>query len=160
MPPTTLDRPSHDEDFHAWAMDQAERLRALALSRSNEPIDWDLVAEEIEDMGRSERHGCESFLEQIIAHLLKIEHARDPAAIPHWTQEIGAFRIGLERKLTPSIAQHLRTTLPQRFERARKIAINAQALSEPDLQDRLPRRCHYGFEQITGDWLPERARTA
>jgi hypothetical protein len=36
-----LSRPLHDADFHLWALDQAARLRA------NEPMDRELLAEEI-----------------------------------------------------------------------------------------------------------------
>lgn len=38
-PVATIARPLHDEDLHAWALDQAARLRDLAKQRPNEPID-------------------------------------------------------------------------------------------------------------------------
>lgn len=152
-----LDRPDHETDFHAWALDQAARLRAFATGRPNEPIDWELLAEEVEDMGRSERHACESFVELILGHLLKIEYARDARPVRHWGAEIDQFRINLERQLTPSIEVYLRNSLANRYAYARRSAVGA-LFDDPTFRDRLPRLCPYNWEQITGDWLPERAK--
>jgi hypothetical protein len=66
MPTEIRTRPLHEADLPLWALDQAARLRAAAVLRSNEPIDWDLLAEEIEALGRSERRACEAYVELII----------------------------------------------------------------------------------------------
>lgn len=156
-PPTaTLDRPHHDEDLHAWALDQAARLRELAKQRPNEPVDWDLLAEEIELMAGSERRACQAFLEHIIAHLLKIEYARDPEPIPHWCSEVRAFRRNLARTVTPTIASRLRADLPEHHAAAVEDA-EAAMRRDPTFLGRAPRACPYSFEQVTGTWLPERA---
>jgi hypothetical protein len=154
MPAHTQTRPRYDQDFHLWALDQARRLRAVAKLRSNEPIDWRLVAEEIEDSGRNERHACESWVEQIIAHLLKLEHSSFAAPRDHWRGEITAFRLDLQRKLTPSIERLLRQQLTDRWHAARLRAIRSLAEADPRLAGRLPADLPYGFEQITGDWWP------
>jgi hypothetical protein len=57
----------HDNDFYSWAMETAGALRAHRF----EAIDWEAVAEELEDMGRSERRELENRLEVLLAHLLK-----------------------------------------------------------------------------------------
>ena len=158
MPTTTATRPAYEEDYHAWALDQAERLRALARDRPNEPIDWELLAEEVEGMGRSERRACESFLVHIVAHLLKIDYARDPEPIPHWVGEIVAFRGNLERSITPTIERALREDLAGHYRWAVKTAEAALA-QDPTFLGRSPRTCPYGYDQVVGDWLPERART-
>jgi hypothetical protein len=157
MSALAIHRPTYDEDYHAWTLDQARRLRAFAKVRPDEPIDWVLLAEEVEDMGRSQRDACEAFLEQIIAHLLKIEYAGDPEPIGHWRREIEGFRIGLERKLTPSIEHHLRKTLAERYRTGRRIATAAMALDDVAFGERPPKTCPYTFEQLAGDWLPARA---
>lgn len=126
-PTATLARPLHDEDFHAWTLDQAARLRDLAKQRPNEPSDWELLAEEIELTAGSERRACQAFLEHVIAHLLKIEHARGSEPVPDWVREVRAFR-------------HL-----------------ARALTPTSRHGRAPRTCPHGFEQFVGSWLPERA---
>ena len=155
MTAVTLDRPSYDEDFHAWALDHAERLRALARTRPNEPIDWEQVAEELEDMGRRERRGAEAYLKLIILHLLKLEYARDAVSARHWRAEIAAFRKNLARLLTPSLQTLLPGELAGIYELARAEAL-ATTGGDPDFDDRAPDQCPYSWEQIIGDWLPER----
>lgn len=63
-------RPTFEGDYYLWSLDQARRLRAMAEIKANEPIDWELPAEEVEDLGRSERHACESWVEQILGDWL------------------------------------------------------------------------------------------
>jgi hypothetical protein len=157
MTSETLTRPSYEGDYYLWALDQARRLRAMTKLRPNVPIDWELVAEEVEELGRNERHACESWVEQIIAHLLKLEHSalRDPR--DHWRGEVTAFRLDLARKLTPSIERLVRQQLNDRWRAARLRALRSMTDAEPELERRLPKDLPYSFEQITGDWLPERA---
>lgn len=157
MSHATIPRPRHDEDFHAWALDQAERLRAFARSRPNEPIDWDLVAEEVEGMGISDRRACESFLQHVIAHLLKLQFALDSTPLRHWRKEVAAFRLNLEQRLTPSIERHLRADLARHWHYARRLAVTHMHDTDPTFEERLPRDCPYGYDQLVGGWLPERA---
>lgn len=157
-PPTaTLARPLHDEDLHGWALDQAARLREIARQRPNEPVDWELLAEEMELMAGSERRACQAFLEHVIAHLLEIEYARDPEPVPRWCAEVRAFRRNLARALTPSIANRLRADFAEHYAAAVEDA-EAAMRRDPTFLGRAPRACPYGFEQVIGDWLPERAR--
>lgn len=58
----TRSRPTYDEDYYLWALDQAERLRDMTALRTNDAIDWELLAEEIEDLARSERRACASYV--------------------------------------------------------------------------------------------------
>jgi hypothetical protein len=60
----------HDADFYSWAMETAAAIRAGRL----DGLDWLAIAEEIEDMGRSERRALASRLEVLQAHLLKWRH--------------------------------------------------------------------------------------
>jgi hypothetical protein len=57
----------YDRDFHAWANEQA----ALARSRSANALDWDNVAEELEDLGASVRNELRSRYVVLLKHLLK-----------------------------------------------------------------------------------------
>jgi hypothetical protein len=152
-------RPSYEQDFHAWALDQAARLREQACLRRNEPIDWEMLAEEVEDLGRSERHACESLVEQILAHLLKLQLSSFVQPRRHWEAEIAAARVALERKLTPSIERHLLVTLPDRYRTARRLLDKASVDVEPDLVRRAPADYPYELTQVIGrnDWLPQPA---
>jgi hypothetical protein len=147
-------RPDYTRDFYRWTRDQARRLREQASLRGNEPIDWLPLAEEIEDLGRSERRTCESLVELIVAHLLKLEHARDRRAAGHWKAEITAFRATLEKALTPSIRALVKRELEARYRVGARIAIRALEDDDPELVARLPPACPYSWRQLTEDWLP------
>ena len=60
----------HRTDFYSWTRRQSALLRAGRLS----DVDIENVAEEIEDMGRSEARELRSILGQLILHLLKWQH--------------------------------------------------------------------------------------
>ena len=60
-------RSLYDEDFYAWTQEQAELLRRGGAGANG--LDIELIAEEIEDLGKSELHAC---------HTLRA-HYRPPA---------------------------------------------------------------------------------
>jgi hypothetical protein len=61
----------YDEDFYAWTQAQAKALRTHF--RGDNRLDVEHLAEEVEDLGSSELQAIESFVEQIIAQLLKLD---------------------------------------------------------------------------------------
>lgn len=63
----TLHQGLHEADFYTWAMETARALRAGRF----EDLDWDAIAEELEDMGRSEKRELVNRLVVLLAHLLK-----------------------------------------------------------------------------------------
>src|SRR4051812_31292094 len=60
----------YDEDIVAWSRQQAEALRAAARGGSNQPIDWENIAEEIGDLAVSQRSAVGSYVMRIIQHLV------------------------------------------------------------------------------------------
>jgi hypothetical protein len=84
----------YDRDALAWSERQADLLRRLARGERVNDIDWDHVVEEIEDVGLSELHAVESYLEQLLAHLLKLRGWPEFEARDHWRGEIVTFRRG------------------------------------------------------------------
>jgi len=59
--------PLYDEDFYAWSLRQAGLLRAGRLAQA----DIELIAEEIESLGRAEKRELVSRLTVLLLHLLK-----------------------------------------------------------------------------------------
>ena len=57
----------YEQDFYAWANEQAALLRSGRVSDA----DLEHIAEEIESMGRSEKRELISRLKLLLAHLLK-----------------------------------------------------------------------------------------
>ena len=142
---------AYEHDYYAWTREQAEILRRLKVADNR--LDRERVAEEIEDLGRSERFACEAFVERIIEHLLKLEHSGRTETAGHWRKEVRNFRYELGRRTTPSIERGLRQTLVSRYAKGREDAADLEE-GEPGFAGRLPLKCPYTFEQIAGDWLP------
>ena len=147
----------YEHDYHAWSQQQAAALRAAARAGSNLALDFENLAEEIEDLGKRIRSELRHRLETIIEHLLKLQFspARDPRA--GWASTVRRSR----REVAKLIAENpsLRPALGPLLAEAAEIA----SLTADDLADRgeaeaaAAIRAHggaYAEDQILGDWFP------
>src|SRR3984893_5003781 len=107
----------YEEDFYAWTQEQAKLLRRLPAI-GNE-FDRKHIAEEIEDLGRSELHAAQSLCEHIIEHFLKLEYSGLTEPADHWRDEIVEWRLQLDKILTRSIIAKI--DLPDRYRSARRL---------------------------------------
>jgi hypothetical protein len=144
----------YDDDFYAWTQQQAAVLRGLPAT--SDCLDAELVAEEIEDLGRSEVRSAQSLCEHIIKHLLKIEYSSMSEPANQWQHEITEWRLQLEKTLTRSIIAKL--DLPKRYGSVLRL-LRHEAPPLPRLLSRVPGECPYSLDQIVGsgddDWFPE-----
>jgi hypothetical protein len=138
----------YDEDFYAWTQQQAQALRTHF--RGDNRLDVEHLAEEVEDLGKSELHAVESFIEQIIAHLLKLDYSGQAAPRALWRAEIVNFRQNIDRKISPSIRRTVARELDDLYRRARQTAAAGALVHEPDLIRRLPKSCPYDWDMIWG----------
>jgi hypothetical protein len=149
------DGPRYDDDFYAWTQFQAEVLRTLR-TRDNR-FDRDHLAEEIEDLGNSERDAVRSQVRRILVHFLKLAHspARDPRF--DWMGSIIDARAVLEDKLSPSLRRDIEATLTRLYAVARKqAAIELSKYNEREAGLALPTECPYTVDRILAeDWYPE-----
>jgi hypothetical protein len=136
----------YDEDFYAWTQQQAEVLRTHF--RGDNRLDVEHLAEEIEDLGKSDLHAVESFVENVIEHLLKLDYSGWVEARNHWRAEVDAFRASIERKITPRIRQTVERELEALYERARRAAARSLHQREPDFVRRLPKTCPYDWHAV------------
>jgi hypothetical protein len=97
----------YHRDVLAWSENQADRLRRLARGERINDVDWANVAEEIEDVGLSELHAFESFLNLIIVHALNLRAWPDSESARHWRGEVVAFQGNAARRFAPSMRQRL-----------------------------------------------------
>jgi hypothetical protein len=119
----------YDEDFYAWTQHQAALLRRLPPA-GNE-LDFEQIAEEIEDLGRSDLRTAQSLCEHIIEHFLKLQFSGLAEPADHWRDEIVEWRLQLEKVLTRSIEAKL--DLPSRYRAALRLERDA-----PGLTSRIP----------------------
>ena len=142
-------RDLYDRDFFEWTRCNAALLRAGRL----EEADVEHLAEEIEDMGKSQRHELANRLRVLLAHLLKwrVEPERRGRS---WRATIDVQRDELLRLLgqMPSLRNYLRDTLPEIYRPAVK-----QAIAETDLPDEtFPAKCPFTIHEILDEeFFPE-----
>ena len=97
----------YDRDVLAWSEHQADLLRRLARGERVNEVDWEHVVEEIEDVGRSELHAVQSYLHQMLVHLLKVYGWPDSPSVNHWRGEIVVFQKDATRRFAPSMRQRI-----------------------------------------------------
>ena len=79
----------YETDYYAWAMETARALRA-GLTQD---VDLAAAAEEIEDLGKSERRSLQSAVVQLFLHLLKSKYPPNNLATASWQISIEKQRL-------------------------------------------------------------------
>jgi hypothetical protein len=90
----------YEKDVVAWAEEQAALLRAGKFAS----IDIEHIAEEIEDVGKSEQREFASRMSVLLAHLLKWQRQKERRGAS-WSTTIRVQRAAIGRRLkrTPSL---------------------------------------------------------
>ena len=139
----------YDEDFYAWANEQAALLRAGDLSRA----DVEHIAQEIESMGRTEKRELASRLKVLIAHLLKWRFQEEKRT-KSWEVSIRVQRRELVDHIddNPSLKPLIDSVLAKAYPDAALVAALETGLSETVF----PQHCPWTFAQmIDEDFWPE-----
>jgi len=131
----------YDLDFFEWTAHNAQLLRAGRFHEA----DIQHIAEEIEDMGTSERRQLESRLEVLLTHMLKWQ-AQPSRRGPSWMATIRVQRIRVAKLLRkmPSLRNTLQEAVHEAYEVSVVLAASQTRLSE----DTLPQRCPFTVEQL------------
>lgn len=140
---------AYKTDIIAWANEQAAFIRAGRFDL----LDLENIAEEIEDVGKSEQRELENRMAILLAHLLKwqFQEARRGSS---WQLTIKEQRkrIIMRLKETPSLKKSLND---DNWQEAVWSDAVAKAAEETGL-DNFPEVCPWTFEQILNqDFLPE-----
>jgi len=143
-----MDRRLYDEDFFLWTQAQAEALRAEGARAGSNTIDWELLAEEVEDLGGSQLRECESRTRVIIEHLFKLAWSQRVEPKNGWRNTIRVQRVDLEAALTRSIEAKVIARLDYLHGQAAKVAAGAFADDEPEQAVDITLR--WSWEQIQG----------
>jgi hypothetical protein len=133
----------YDTDFHEWCITMAELLRAGRI----DAVDIEHVAEEIEDLGKSQYRELDSRTTVLILHLLKERHQADKHT-RSWDQTIRDQRIEIRALLryNPSLKRALAGAPARVYQDAVDKASNETGLSE----DSFPRQCPFSPQEIFG----------
>ena len=140
---------SYNTDVVAWANEQARLIRAGKFDQ----LDLEHIAEEIQDVGKSEQRELSSRMAVLLAHLLKWQHQPDRRT-RSWTITLKnqRARIALAIKVTPSLKNSL---TDEDWKTEAWLDALTQARKETGL-DEFPEVCPWSMaEVLTEDWLPE-----
>lgn len=125
----------YDRDFYAWVMKNAELLRQGRL----EEIDMEHIAEELETMGRSERHELVNRLAVLLAHLLKwrFQPARRGKS---WRATITEQRYRVAERLSesPSLSHGIEDSFIKAYRYAVLQVVRETPLEESELPAESP----------------------
>ena len=113
----------YDQDLVLWSEEQGRALRAAAGAGWNAPIDWENVAEEIESLGRSERHALASHIAIVIEHLLKLQASPATEPARGWRDTIRRARREIDRRLkdSPSLRREVSDIVADEMASARSL---------------------------------------
>lgn len=145
---TKPDTSLYERDFYAWTQQQAEKLRV----RSHNDIDWEIVAEEIESLGRSDKREIRSRIGVIVTHLLKWEFQPDKRKLG-WLSTLIEQRERVEDLLaeSPSLASLAEEATGQVYPLARRKAATETQL----LIGTFPKECPYPPQDVLSqDFYP------
>jgi hypothetical protein len=143
-------------DLSLWAEQQAVALRSAARERSNVPVDWENLAEEIESLGAAERRALASRVKIVIEHLMKLQAS--PAVDPRggWEGTILRARDDIEEVLetSPSLRRELPGMIARQTGRARRLVEHELGLRAENSRIALDDLA-YTEDQVLGPFLPE-----
>ena len=133
----------YDQDFYAWASEQAGLLREGRLSGA----DIAHIAEEIETLGRTEKRELRSRLGVLFLHLLRWRYQPGRRGRP-WELSIANARDELAELLADSPS--LRAALPEAVASAyRRARLHAE--QQTGLPAGTPVECPWTFDQAMAD---------
>lgn len=144
----------YDTDFYLWTQQQ----KALLAEHRFAELDLENLIEEVDSMGRRERHALLSQLTRLLEHLLKWRYStpgplreRDLAG---WATTIGQARTDIEFLIeaSPSLRPYPGQVLDKTYRVARR-----QELMHPAIDPRVfPQDCPWTIEQVlTRGFFPE-----
>ena len=141
----------YEADIVAWANEQARLLRAKQFDL----LDLEHIAEEIEDVGKSEQRELASRTAVLLAHLLKWEYQPERRG-SSWRETIDTQRERIERRIrtTPSLKASLADAdwLADAWDDGVDLAIQETGMARKVF----PKSCPWTAERILSrDFLPD-----
>jgi Domain of unknown function DUF29 len=147
----------YERDYYAWIQNQVRALREHCIEES----DWTNVAEEIEDLGKSEKCSVESNRARIVEHLLKLAYA--PARVKSLNRRGGEITVReacreIRRSSTESPSCRRKT--PEVFPHAYQGGRNAVLIRTNLPEAAVPEISPWSLEQVsTRIFFPTAAQT-
>ncbi|MBP0029193.1 DUF29 domain-containing protein [Roseofilum sp. Guam] len=139
----------YDRDYYLWLETTSQLLRDRQLDR----IDLEHLAEELEDMGKSEKRAIESNLEILLMHLLKYQYQLEKQT-NSWRYTIYEHRDRIQKAFrdSPSLKNYFNQIFEGCYAKARQRAAIETGMNI----DNFPELCPFSItETLDMDYWPE-----
>jgi hypothetical protein len=146
----------YDADYVEWTA----RTAALLRRGCTAGLDLENIAEEIEDLGKSERSAVRSQLRRMLLHLVKarIQPERVGAS---WRGSVAGARTEILDRFgdSPSLRKHAEINLQRIYREAVELALVETNLAERAANPDIPEECPYTLQSLLeGDFNELRPR--
>ncbi len=141
----TITRTLYETDFVEWTAQTAELLRAGRLDN----VDLEHAAQEIEDLGKSERSAIASQLHRMMMHLVK-RRIQPERAGASWRRSIAEGRAEISYRLddSPSLRRYAEDRLQKIYARAVNDALFETGLAARRADLDIPAQCPYNLKDL------------
>jgi DNA-directed RNA polymerase subunit F len=142
----------YEQDFNLWLEKTCHQIR----QKDYTSVDWDNLLEELESLGRQEKHELANRLTVLLEHLLKLAfwEAEKAYNARGWRGTIREQRKQIARllKASPSLKPYLTEIFEECYRDAREITIDKTGLSS----EGIPLDAFLTIEQaLDENWLPD-----
>lgn len=122
----------YEQDYLLWIEDIVHKLQ----TRDIKDLDFDNLIEEIESLGRSQKHELENRLGELFEHILKRTYVNMPDCYRGWVESIDKQRVSIKRllKQAPSLKPYFSQVFDEVYEDTLKIVRRSYSQCEfPDI---------------------------
>ena len=148
---TSIQPTLYEEDYYLWIEKTLKQLQ----NKDIESLDWQHLAEEIEALGIEQKRKVESYLKQLLIHLLLYRYWESEKEFCQrgWKNEISNFRDELEFSFrSKTLYNYFLTCLEAVYVKARKQAIQKTGLPS----EIFPEQCPFTAGDIlNSDYFPD-----
>ena len=148
---TLTSKSLYETDYMLWVETTLEQIKHRQIDK----LDWDNLAEEIESLGIEFRHKVDSYLKQLLIHLLLYQYWTSEREFcgEGWRDELDNFRDELDTLFeSKTLYNFFLTRIDLIYPKARKRAIKKTGLS-PNC---FPEQCPFSVsELLDSDFYPE-----
>lgn len=138
-----LNEKLYEEDYVCWLDETVEQLRKKDI----ENLDWEHLIEEIEGLGNEQRRKVDSYLRQLLIHLLLYQYwiSEKERCAKGWEDEIANFRDELEDLFnSKTLYNYGLEQVDEVYRKAKRRAIQKTGLSS----EQFPNQCPFTTKQI------------
>ena len=109
----------YEQDYLLWIEDTVHKLQ----TRDIKGLDFDNLIEEIESLGRSQKHELENRLGELFEHILKRTYVNIPECYRGWVESIDKQRVSIKRllKQAPSLKPYFSQVFDEVYKDTLKI---------------------------------------